>query len=72
MKGVLGSFGRAFLPKHNENRCLIFKEDIGQFGKLMETIVQSYQQEAASEVKAQIMYIPVSYTHLTLPTIYSV
>ena len=57
MKGVLGSFGKAFLPKHNENRRLIFKEDIRQFGKLMETIVQSYQQEAASEVKAQIMYI---------------
>lgn len=57
MKGVLGSFGKAFLPKHNENRCLIFKEDIRQFGKLMETIVQSCQQEAASEVRAQIMYI---------------
>ena len=52
LKGVLGSFGQAFQLNYNDNRCLMIKEDLRQFGKLMETVVIYCSPGEASLEKA--------------------
>ena len=49
MKGVLGSFGRAFILRSNDNSCLLFREDLRQFLILMETVVGYYKTEETNQ-----------------------
>ena len=49
MKGVLGSFGRAFLLRSNDNSCFLFREDLRQFLILMETVVGYYKTEGTNQ-----------------------
>ena len=49
MKGVLGSFGRAFILRSNDNSCLLFQEDLRQFLMLMETVVGYYKTEGTNQ-----------------------
>lgn len=54
MKGVLGNFGQAFSLESNDNCSLTKKEDLKQFGKLVETVVSHCSLEQAMEVQVNI------------------
>jgi len=49
MKGVLGSFGRAFILRSNDNSCLLLREDLRQFLNLMETVAGYYKTEGTNQ-----------------------